>query len=178
MRFYVTSILVLTVALVANVFFDWVSLPSIYQTFSHTLFPQPTQNTLALVKPDAYKAGYLPAIRERILSEGFSIVMEKEVIGNKELMSEFYEEHKGRPFFEDLTTWMSSSPFYAMILQKPEAIKSWRALMGPTNSEKAREIASTSIRAQFGKDGSENAVHGSDSQESATREIRLIFGNV
>ncbi|ORX98144.1 nucleoside-diphosphate kinase [Basidiobolus meristosporus CBS 931.73] len=134
------------------------------------------EKTLALVKPDAYSAGHLEEIKKRIEADGFKIVQEKEVKGTKSQMEEFYQEHKGRPFFEGLTTWMSSSPFYAMILEKKEAIKSWRTLMGPTNSEKAREEAPNSIRAVFGTDGSKNATHGSDSLESATREISIIFG--
>ncbi|ORX82407.1 nucleoside diphosphate kinase [Basidiobolus meristosporus CBS 931.73] len=177
MRLYIASILVLTLAFLAN-FYNWFSFSELYQGISQKFYPQPVQNTLALVKPDAYNAGHLPAIRKRIQMEGFSIVMEKEMNGDKALMSVFYEEHKERPFFEELTNWMSSAPFYAMVLQKPDAIKSWRALMGPTNSHKARENSPSSIRAQFGKDGSENAVHGSDSPESASREIKLIFGSI
>ncbi|KAK9720076.1 hypothetical protein K7432_004369 [Basidiobolus ranarum] len=134
------------------------------------------EKTLALVKPDAYSTGHLDDIKKRIEAEGFKIVQEKEVKGTKSQIEEFYKEHEGRPFFESLTTWMSSSPFYAMILEKKDAVKAWRTLMGPTNSEKAREEAPNSIRALFGTDGSKNATHGSDSLESSAREIGIIFG--
>ncbi|KAI9484050.1 MAG: hypothetical protein EXX96DRAFT_163221 [Benjaminiella poitrasii] len=72
---------------------------------------------------------------------------------------------------------MSSAPIYAMVLEKEDAVQSWRNLMGPTNSNKARETDPNSIRALFGKDGSHNAAHGSDSLESAEREIDIIFSN-
>ncbi|KAJ1539359.1 Thioredoxin domain-containing protein 3 [Cladochytrium tenue] len=71
---------------------------------------------------------------------------------------------------------MSSAPIYAMVLEKPGAIRAWRALAGPTNSATARESAPGSLRAQFGTDGSQNAVHGSDSAASAAREIAVVFG--
>jgi len=58
-----------------------------------------------------------------------------------DIAKEFYKEHEGKPFFDELTTWMSSAPIYAMRLEKPNVVKAWRELMGPTNSEKAREIA-------------------------------------
>ncbi|KAI9207247.1 nucleoside diphosphate kinase [Polychytrium aggregatum] len=134
------------------------------------------ERTVALIKPDAYAAGKKDEIVERIKSEGFTVVAEKEVHLSLELAQEFYREHNGKPFFEDLTQWMSSSPIYAMVLQKESAINSWRELAGPTNSVKAKEIAPNSIRSLYGTDGSQNAVHGSDSPSSAEREIKVIFG--
>ncbi|KAI9324667.1 nucleoside diphosphate kinase [Zopfochytrium polystomum] len=133
------------------------------------------QQTLALIKPDAYP-GKKDEIVARIKEGGFTIVKEEEVHFSKEKAEEFYKEHKGKGFYEDLTNWMSSAPIYALILEKPGAITGWRELAGPTNSEKARETAPNSIRALFGTDGSQNAVHGSDSQASAVREIGVVFG--
>jgi len=76
-----------------------------------------------------------------IKDNGFTILAEKEYNMTMDVAKEFYKEHVGKPFFETLTTWMSSAPIYAMKLEKANAIKAWRSLMGPTNSEKAREEA-------------------------------------
>ncbi|EGF79674.1 hypothetical protein BATDEDRAFT_35212 [Batrachochytrium dendrobatidis JAM81] len=138
-------------------------------------YPDPLENTLALIKPDVY-----PAKRDDIMNKihesGFDVIKESEVHFTIEKAREFYIEHDGRPFYETLVNWMSSSPIYAIVLSGSGAIKKWRTLAGPTNSEKARESDPTSIRALYGKDGSENAVHGSDSPASAYREIQLVFG--
>ncbi|RKP04856.1 nucleoside diphosphate kinase, partial [Thamnocephalis sphaerospora] len=131
--------------------------------------------TLALIKPDAYGAGNKDAIIELIKAKGFTIVREREVAYTAELAQTFYEEHRGKPFFDDLTTWISSAPVYAMVLERDNAISAWRELMGPTNSDKARETVPDSVRARFGTDGSQNAVHGSDGHASAEREIGLLF---
>ncbi|KAI9333322.1 nucleoside diphosphate kinase [Obelidium mucronatum] len=144
--------------------------------FGSEISPYPElQRTLALIKPDVY-----PAKKEEICAKikqcGFTIVKESEVQFDKEKAAEFYKEHLGKGFYEELTTWMSSAPIYALVLEKPAAIKEWRNLAGPTNSNKARESAPHSIRALFGTDGSLNAVHGSDSPESAVREIGVVFG--
>jgi len=97
--------------------------------------------TLALIKPDAYGTGKKDEIIKMIKDKGFDIAAEKEYNMTMDVAKEFYKEHEGKSFFEDLTTWMSSSPIYAMKLDRVNAVRSWRALMGPTNSEKAREIA-------------------------------------
>ncbi|KAI8925457.1 nucleoside diphosphate kinase [Entophlyctis helioformis] len=138
--------------------------------------PEPLEYTLALIKPDAYGAGKKADICDRIVKDGFSIVKEAEITFTAEMAGEFYKEHLGKPFYETLVAWMSSAPIYAMVLEKVDGIKGWRALAGPTNSEKARETSPESIRALYGKDGSENAVHGSDSLPSAAREIGVVFG--
>ncbi|KAJ3212625.1 thioredoxin domain-containing protein 6 [Entophlyctis luteolus] len=135
----------------------------------------PVERTLALIKPDVYPAKKNEII-ERIAAEGFTIVVEREVQFDKEKAAEFYKEHLGKGFYEELTDWMSSAPIYAMVLEKQGAVKAWRTLAGPTNSEKAREDSPQSIRAQYGTDGSKNAVHGSDSTTSSAREIAVVFG--
>ena len=137
--------------------------------------PLKIEATLALIKPDAYPV-HKDAILKRIQDDGFAIYKEAEVRLTPEQAQEFYKEHVGKPFYETLCGWMSSAPIYALVLEKPDGVKAWRALAGPTNSEKARAENPDTIRAQFGKDGSENAVHGSDSYESAQREIKVIFG--
>jgi len=90
----------------------------------------------------------------------------------------FYGEHKGRPFFAGLVEFMTSGPIWALVLTKPGAIKAWRALMGPTSTEKAKAEAPDTLRALFGTDGTQNATHGSDSPASASREIGFYFPNV
>ncbi|KAJ3126393.1 thioredoxin domain-containing protein 6 [Nowakowskiella sp. JEL0407] len=137
--------------------------------------PPSLQRTLALIKPDAFPQRK-DDIVSKIVANEFRIVAEKEIKMTTEIAQEFYKEHNGKPFFDELVGWMSSEPIYGLVLEKPDSIKSWRALAGPTNSNKAREEAPESIRALFGTDGSKNAVHGSDSQPSANREIELIFG--
>ncbi|KNC98195.1 uncharacterized protein SPPG_06597 [Spizellomyces punctatus DAOM BR117] len=136
-----------------------------------------TERTCALIKPDAYAAGKKDEIVEKIKLAGFAIVAEKEVEMAREMAEEFYKEHHGKPFYDELVAWMSSTPIYAMVLENDTAITAWRELAGPTNSIKAKEIAPESIRALYGTDGSHNAVHGSDSPGSAEREIRIIFGD-
>ncbi|KAL1923750.1 uncharacterized protein VTP21DRAFT_8730 [Calcarisporiella thermophila] len=134
-----------------------------------------TQRTLALIKPDAYSVGRKDEILKMIKENGFEIVSEKELTLTLEQTREFYKEHEGKAFYETLTTWMSSAPVYALILEKEDAISSWRALLGPTDSIKARVESPGSIRALFGTDGSQNAGHGSDSEKSALREITIVF---
>ncbi|KAI8078064.1 nucleoside diphosphate kinase, partial [Gilbertella persicaria] len=131
--------------------------------------------TLALIKPDAMQANHKNAIIEKIKEHGFMIVREREIHFSKEQAGLFYEEHEGKPFYDQLTDWMSSAPIYALVLEKQDAIQAWRDLMGPTDANKARESHPDSIRALFGTDGSHNATHGSDSITSAEREIDLIF---
>jgi len=94
----------------------------------------------------------------------------------KEDAYKFYKEHQGKSFYENLTDFMSSDYIVGMELVGRDAILSWRSIIGPTNSEKAREEAPNSIRALFGTDGTKNAVHGSDSNDSANRELNFIFG--
>ncbi|KAI8907831.1 nucleoside diphosphate kinase [Gorgonomyces haynaldii] len=138
--------------------------------------PLVIEPTLALIKPDAYP-GHKEEILQRIKAEGFTISHEQEVVFTPEKAQEFYKEHAGKPFYETLCGWMSSAPIYALVLEKSEAVKQWRQLAGPTNSEKARQEFPQSIRALYGTDGSQNAVHGSDSPASAEREIKVVFGD-
>ncbi|KAI9102595.1 nucleoside-diphosphate kinase, partial [Phlyctochytrium arcticum] len=132
------------------------------------------ERTLALIKPDAYNS-HKGDILTRIQEAGFSIVKEKEVQMSNVEAKEFYQEHEGKAFYNELVQWMSSAPIYALVLEREDAIRNWRSLAGPTDATKARESAPTSIRALFGTDGSKNAVHGSDSPQSAQREIKVVF---
>lgn len=131
------------------------------------------ESTLALIKPDAY--AQCDSILAVIKAHGFVIAERSMQTLSKARAAEFYEEHKERPFYDDLTIFMSSGPSLALVLRKDGAIAAWRALMGPTNSEKARASDPACIRAKFGTDGSKNATHGSDSPQSAAREISFFF---
>jgi len=137
-----------------------------------------TQRTYAMIKPDAVKAGKVDEMQTLIKEAGFKIIKQKKMQLSEEKAKAFYAEHKERPFFGGLVNFMTSGETVLMILQKDNAIKDWRAFMGPTNSIKARSEAPQSLRAKFGTDGSKNACHGSDSPKSAHREIRLMFGLV
>jgi nucleoside diphosphate kinase len=135
-------------------------------------------STLAIIKPDAYGAGKKDDIVRLIKEHGFTILGEKEDMWSVEKAKEFYKEHEGKPFYDTLTEWMSSAPIYVLVLEKNDAVGSWRTLAGPTNSNTARETAPESIRAMFGTDGTHNAVHGSDSFNSSSREVDLVFSEL
>ncbi|KAA0162731.1 hypothetical protein FNF28_04612 [Cafeteria roenbergensis] len=136
--------------------------------------PLPVEHTLAVIKPgtaDEHRADIMREIR----AHGFTIAAQRRARLSKEQVESFYEEHRGKFFFERLTSYIASGPVIAMVLAKPGAIKAWRALMGPTNTFKARTDAPSSLRARFGIDGTRNATHGSDAPGSAAREIRFYF---
>jgi len=134
--------------------------------------------TFAFIKPDAVRAGHAEAILKRIVDEGFEIAAQKRLVLPRALAEEFYAEHKERSFFGELVDFMTGGEVVALVLMKEGAVPAWRALIGPTNSIKARAEAPGTIRALYGKDGSENAAHGSDSTASAAREIALVFPEV
>ncbi|XP_072165601.1 nucleoside diphosphate kinase homolog 5-like [Diadema setosum] len=131
------------------------------------------ERTLAIVKPDAIDKA--EEIEEIILQSGFTILQKRRVHLTPEQMSDFYAEHFGKMFFPSLVAYMSSGPIIAMVLARENAIGYWRELCGPTNSIKARETHPDSIRAMYGVDDQQNAVHGSDGYHSAEREIRFMF---
>jgi len=107
---------------------------------------------------------------------GFKIAKMRMVQLSKADAERFYGVHAGRPFFETLTTMMSSGRVVAMELVKEDAIQAWRDLIGPTDSAVAREEAKGSIRARFGVDKTQNACHGSDAPETAAEECAFFFG--
>lgn len=132
-----------------------------------------SQSTLALVKPDAFS--FADDIVTIIKNNGFVVAEHKTVSLTEEKAGEFYNEHKGRSFYNDLISFMTSGPLVALVLRKKDAITAWRSLIGPTSVEKAKKEAPTSIRARFGTDNTRNATHGSDAPESASREIEFFF---
>merc|ERR1719229_888594 len=133
------------------------------------------QHTLAVLKPDAVAAGKADEIVTRIESEGFTIIERATVSLTKERAELFYAEHQGKGFFDDLIEFVTSGPVLAMKLEKADAIKGWRTLMGPTNFETAKKEAPQSIRALYASSMTKNASHGSDSVSAAVRELNFYF---
>ncbi len=137
--------------------------------------PSPVEQTYAMIKPNAVAAGATDAILDAARAAGFSVVAQETATLTTAQAEEFYGEHAGKPFFGDLVSFMTSGPIVKLILEKEGAILGWRALLGPTNSLKAKAEAPESLRAVYGIDGTQNAAHGSDSPESAAREIGLML---
>ena len=130
------------------------------------------QRTFSIVKPDAVRKGFTGAILAEISKAGFQIVAIKKASISKTQAEGLYYVHKERPFFNDLTTFMSSGPIVLMVLQKDNAILDLRKLMGATNPANAEE---GTIRKQFAGSIQENAIHGSDAEETAAFEIGYWF---
>ncbi len=126
------------------------------------------EKTLAIIKPDAVQKKYAGKIINRIYGKGFTIIGLKMFQLDKEKAKEFYEVHSERPFFNDLIKYMISGPIIVAVLEKESAISDWRELMGATDPAKASE---GTIRKEFGENMEANAVHGSDSSETAAKEV-------
>ena len=131
-----------------------------------------SQRTFSIIKPDAVRNGYTGAILAEIEKAGFKIVAIKRMSISKAQAEGFYYVHAGRPFFPELTTFMSSGPIFPMLLEKENAIADLRKLMGATNPANAEE---GTIRKQFAESIQENAIHGSDAEETAAFEIGYWF---
>ena len=130
------------------------------------------ERTLSIIKPDAVAKGHVEEICERLNSNGLTIIKKQSLHLDREKAEGFYIEHKGKPFFEDLVTFMTSGPVQVQVLEGEEAISKYRDVMGNTNPQ---EAAPGTIRADFADSIDANAVHGSDSAESAKREIEYFF---
>ena len=130
------------------------------------------QRTFSIIKPDAVRKGFTGAILAEIEKAGFQIVAIKRQSISKEQAKGFYAVHVGKPFFEGLCEFMSSGPLVLMVLEKENAIAEWRKLMGATNPANAEE---GTLRKKFAGSMSENAVHGSDGEETAAFEIGYWF---
>ena len=130
------------------------------------------ERTYAMIKPDAVKAGNAGKIIARIEAEGFKIVGMKRLQVSLAQAQHFYAVHKARPFYNDLTAFLASGPVVAMVLEKDNAIKAWRDLMGATNPAQAAE---GTIRKLYATSIDENAAHGSDAPETAAQEIAFFF---
>jgi len=130
------------------------------------------QNTLSIIKPDAVKKGYTEQICTKIEDSGLDIVLKKELLLTRNQAEGFYAEHKGKPFFEALINFMTSGPVQVQVLEGKEAISKYRSLMGSTNP---KEADPGTLRHDFAESIDANAVHGSDSLESAAREVAYFF---
>jgi nucleoside-diphosphate kinase len=133
------------------------------------------EKTFAIIKPDAVAAGNSGKIIDRIEQEGFKIIAMKKIKLTKEQAEGFYAVHKEKPFFNDLTDFMSSGPCIVMALEKENAIKDWRNLMGATNPVDAEE---GTLRKLYGKNIDNNATHGSDAPETAAIELKYFFSDL
>src|SRR5215510_15840948 len=131
--------------------------------------------TLAIIKPDALGAGHTGKIIDRIMRGGFRIRAMKMIHQTRRQAEGFYEVHRGKPFYEGLTQFMSSGPCMVMVLEQDGAVKAWRDLMGATDPAKADP---GTIRREFGSSVGENATHGSDSDENAAIEIAHFFSHL
>ncbi len=131
--------------------------------------------TFGIIKPDAVRGGKTGAIIQRITDSGFKLRAMKLMHMTKREAEGFYAVHRERPFFGELTTFMSSEPCVVMVLEKSGAVKAWRDLMGATDPAKAD---AGTLRKDFGGSLGENAVHGSDSEENAAIEIAYFFSQL
>ena len=132
------------------------------------------ERTLSIVKPDAVAKNVIGEIYSRFETAGLKIVASKMLHLSDEKAGGFYAEHEGRPFYADLVSFMTSGPVVVQVLEGDNAIAQNRDIMGATNPQ---EAATGTIRADFANSIDANAVHGSDSPESAAREIAYFFEN-
>ncbi len=131
-----------------------------------------SQRTFSIIKPDAVRNDFTGAILAEIQKAGFRLVAIKKAFISKTEAEGFYAVHRGKPFFEDLTTFMSSGPLFLMVLEKDNAIADLRKLMGATNPANAEQ---GTIRKRFASSIQENAIHGSDAEDTAAFEIGYWF---
>jgi len=131
-----------------------------------------TQRTFSIIKPDAMRKGDAGAILADIHQAGFRIVAIKKLFISKSQAEGFYYVHKERPFFGSLTSFMSSGPIIALVIEKDSAIADLRKLMGATNPANAEE---GTIRKKYAGSIEENAIHGSDAEDTAKFEIGYFF---
>lgn len=132
------------------------------------------QQTLVLVKPDGVRRRLIGEVIRRIEAKGYSIREMKLFTMDDSLAQRHYAEHLDKPFFEELVSFITSGPVVAMVVEGTDAVAGMRQLMGATNPI---EAAPGSIRADFATAVGQNLVHGSDSPESAEREVNLVFGS-
>lgn len=133
-----------------------------------------TERTLSIVKPSAVADNHIGAILNKFESAGLKIIAAKMLQLSQEQAEGFYAVHSERPFFGELVEFMMSGPIMVQVLEGENAIAKNREIMGATNPA---EADAGTIRAEFGKDISENAVHGSDAPETAATEIAFFFND-
>ncbi len=131
-----------------------------------------SERTLVLIKPDGVARGLVGEVLGRIERKGFRIVALEQRTLTREIAESHYGEHRDKPFFADLVAFITSAPLVAAVIEGNEAIVSWRSMMGATNPVNA---APGTIRGDLATETQNNVTHGSDSPESAAREIALFF---
>ena len=131
-----------------------------------------SNRTFAIIKPDAVKNGHTGKIIDRIIVAGFKILGAKFTKMSLVQTQGFYDIHKGKSFYEELTEFMSADQSMVLALEKKNAVSEWRKIIGATNPEEADK---GTIRRDFATSIGENAVHGSDSDENAKKEIAFFF---
>jgi len=128
--------------------------------------------TFGIIKPDAVENGHVGDIIKAIEEKGFTIRALKVIRMGQVAARNFYIEHEDKPFYGELVEYMNSGPVAVMVLERENAIKEWRTLMGATNPAEAAE---GTLRKRFGEDIGRNAVHGSANAEDAQREVYFFF---
>ena len=131
-----------------------------------------TERTLVLIKPDGVQRGLVGEVLSRIERKGFAVIALEMRTLERAVAEEHYGEHQDKPFFADLVDFITGGPLVAAVIEGPEAITSWRSMMGATNPAAA---APGTIRGDLATETQTNVTHGSDSPESAAREIALFF---
>ena len=133
------------------------------------------EQTLSIIKPDAVERNLDQEIKNIFLSNSFKIVKEKKIQLEKSDAEKFYKVHQTKPFYNDLCNYLSSGPIVVMVLEKINAVKANRELMGATNPKEAEK---GTIRNEFAESIEANSVHGSDSLENAKSEISFFFAEI
>tara|TARA_B100001057_G_scaffold387095_1_gene394188 strand:- start:1578 stop:1988 length:411 start_codon:yes stop_codon:yes gene_type:complete len=132
------------------------------------------EQTLSIIKPDAVERNLENEIKQMFKDKGFQIIKEKKIQIEKNEAEKFYKVHETKPFYNDLCSYLSSGPIVAMIIEKENAVRENRDLMGATNPKDAEK---GTIREKYGISIDKNSVHGSDSAENAKIEIDFFFKN-
>ena len=133
------------------------------------------QKTLSIIKPDAVKAGHVDSINLMIENSGLKILEKKELKLSKEEAQQFYAVHSDKPFYNELCEFMTSGPVIVQMIVGENAIELYRKVMGATNPEEAEE---NTIRKKFATSIQENAVHGADSVDNASKELNFFFKDI
>jgi nucleoside-diphosphate kinase len=131
-----------------------------------------SERTLVLVKPDGVRRGLVGEVLARIERKGFTLVAAELRTLDAGLARQHYGEHEGKPFFEGLVEFITGGPTFCAVVEGPDVIVQWRAMMGATNPATA---APGTIRGDFASEMPDNITHGSDAPESAAREVALFF---
>lgn len=155
-------------------FYKWIYMPKWMLFYICLALPCFAEQTLSIIKPDAVKSKHIGEILHHFEKNDLHVTALKMLKLSPEKARAFYQEHEGKPFFNDLIQFMSSGPIVAVVLSGDDAVTKNRNLMGPTDPAKAEK---GTLRKEFATSITQNAVHGSDSKSSAVREIAFFFSS-